>query len=103
MEHVLLNRLEAELSASEQVTKKTALNDFLAEVQTRAYHVAYGALWDKETALDVVQEAVRNRIVNRGRIVPPAFVRIGFPGCGTGRFRLLSKNSCRKGYRKNKA
>ena len=35
-----------------------ALDSFLAEVQTRAFHVAYGALWDEELALDVVQEAM---------------------------------------------
>lgn len=59
MESLLLNRLEAEFSACEQVTQPTAaLNDFLVEIQTKAFHIAYGALWDKETALDVVQESM---------------------------------------------
>jgi len=37
---------------------RSALNDFLAGVQNRAYHVAYGALWEREVALDVVQESM---------------------------------------------
>jgi RNA polymerase sigma-70 factor, ECF subfamily len=58
METVFLNQLEADVAARGQVTRQTSLNNFLAEVQTRAYHVAYGALWDKEVALDVVQESM---------------------------------------------
>ncbi|MCO6412176.1 MAG: sigma-70 family RNA polymerase sigma factor [Thiogranum sp.] len=53
-----MNQLEADVAARGQVTRQTSLNNFLAEVQTRAYHVAYGALWDKEVALDVVQESM---------------------------------------------
>ena len=53
-----MNQLDADVIARGQVTRQTSLNDFLAEVQTRAYHVAYGALWDKEVALDVVQESM---------------------------------------------
>lgn len=53
-----MNQLEADVAARGQVARQTSLNNFLAEVQTRAYHVAYGALWDKEVALDVVQESM---------------------------------------------
>jgi len=35
-----------------------ALEAFLAEVSDRAFHIALGALWDREVALDVVQEAM---------------------------------------------
>jgi RNA polymerase sigma-70 factor (ECF subfamily) len=58
METVVLKQLEAEAAAHEQVTNQASLNDFLANVQTKAFHIAYGALWDQETALDVVQESV---------------------------------------------
>ncbi len=34
------------------------LNAFLAGVENRAYQVAYGALWEREAALDVVQDAM---------------------------------------------
>jgi RNA polymerase sigma-70 factor (ECF subfamily) len=34
------------------------LDRFLAESADRAFHIAYGALWDRELALDVVQEAM---------------------------------------------
>lgn len=34
------------------------LDGFLSGVQRKAYHVAYGALWDRETALDVVQDTM---------------------------------------------
>lgn len=53
-----MNQLEADVAARGQVARQTSLNNFLAEAQTRAYHVAYGALWDKEVALDVVQESM---------------------------------------------
>jgi RNA polymerase sigma-70 factor (ECF subfamily) len=55
---VLLGPMEAELTGGEQVTGLVSLDKFLGEVQRKAYHVAYGALWDKETALDVVQETM---------------------------------------------
>jgi RNA polymerase sigma-70 factor (ECF subfamily) len=58
METVVLKQLEAEAAAHEQVTNQASLNDFLANVQTKAFHIAYGALWDQETALDVVQESM---------------------------------------------
>lgn len=35
-----------------------ALDRFLAEVSERAFHVAWGALWEREAALDVVQESM---------------------------------------------
>jgi len=34
------------------------LEHFLAGVEQRAYHIAHAALWDRETALDVVQESM---------------------------------------------
>ncbi len=34
------------------------LDTFFAEVSSSAFHIAYGALWDQELALDVVQEAM---------------------------------------------
>lgn len=34
------------------------LEEFLSEVSDRAFHIAYGALWDRELSLDVVQEAM---------------------------------------------
>ncbi len=34
------------------------LGHFLAGVEQRAYHTAHAALWDRETALDVVQESM---------------------------------------------
>jgi RNA polymerase sigma-70 factor (ECF subfamily) len=40
------------------VARYTSLDNFLAGVQTKAYHVALGALWDQELALDVVQESM---------------------------------------------
>lgn len=55
---VFLNPMDAEVPTGEYVTRQTQLNDFLTEVQNKAYHVAWGALWDKETALDVVQESM---------------------------------------------
>lgn len=36
----------------------SALDSFLAESADRAFHIAHGALWDRELALDVVQEAM---------------------------------------------
>jgi len=34
------------------------LENFLASVEKKAYHIAHGALWDREAALDVVQECM---------------------------------------------
>jgi len=53
-----LNPLEAGIPACKSMSGQSALNDFLADVQSRAYHVAYGALWEREVALDVVQESM---------------------------------------------
>ncbi len=57
MENVFLNPMQAETPTAGQVTE-ASLDGFLAATQHKAYHVAYGALWDKETALDVVQESM---------------------------------------------
>ncbi len=35
-----------------------ALNDFLATQEEKAFYVAYAALWDRESALDAVQESM---------------------------------------------
>jgi RNA polymerase sigma-70 factor (ECF subfamily) len=40
------------------VNERMSLDSFLGGVQRKAFHVAYGALWDRETALDVVQESM---------------------------------------------
>ncbi len=53
-----MKRFDAEVPARGQVSSHKPLNHFLAEAQHKAYHVAYGALWDRETALDVVQESM---------------------------------------------
>ncbi|MDT8387998.1 MAG: sigma-70 family RNA polymerase sigma factor [Thiogranum sp.] len=58
MESGLLKRFDAEVQARAPVSLHKTLNHFLAEAQHKAYHVAYGALWDRETALDVVQESM---------------------------------------------
>ena len=58
LENVSLNPLEAGIPACKPVPTTTLLNDFLVEVQGKAYHVAYGALWEREVALDVVQESM---------------------------------------------
>ena len=55
---VFLDLMEAELPGDGRVTGPVSLDNFLGEVQRKAYHVAYGALWDRETALDVVQESM---------------------------------------------
>jgi RNA polymerase sigma-70 factor (ECF subfamily) len=55
---VFLDLMEAELPGDGHVTGPMSLDNFLGEVQRKAYHVAYGALWDQETALDVVQESM---------------------------------------------
>jgi len=53
-----LNPLEAGIPACKPLSAQTLLNDFFAGVQSKAYHVAYGALWEREIALDVVQESM---------------------------------------------
>jgi len=58
LEHLSLNPLEAGIPACKSVPVRTLLNDFLSGVQNKAYHVAYGALWEREVALDVVQESM---------------------------------------------
>jgi len=58
MDTVCLRPMQADISTGGQADGQTLLNNFLAESQHKAYHVAYGALWDKETALDVVQESM---------------------------------------------
>jgi RNA polymerase sigma-70 factor (ECF subfamily) len=55
---VFLNPMEAELEDGESIGEPLTLDNFLAGVQRKAYHVAYGALWDQETALDVVQDSM---------------------------------------------
>ena len=55
---VCLDLMEADLPGDGHVTGAMSLDNFLGEVQRKAYHVAYGALWDQETALDVVQESM---------------------------------------------
>ncbi|MGD8615437.1 MAG: sigma-70 family RNA polymerase sigma factor [Gammaproteobacteria bacterium] len=53
-----MNRPAQSYTAHRPVTRHTPLDSFLATVQRKAYHVAYGALWDEELALDVVQESM---------------------------------------------
>jgi len=50
--------MEARLENGVSTSEPGSLDDFLADVQHKAYHIAYGALWDQETALDVVQEGM---------------------------------------------
>ena len=42
----------------QEADQPAALEQFLSDASERAFHVAYGALWDRETALDVVQESM---------------------------------------------
>jgi RNA polymerase sigma-70 factor (ECF subfamily) len=58
METVFLKPMQADIPTGERASDQALLNNFLADLQHKAYHVAYGALWDKETALDVVQESM---------------------------------------------
>ena len=57
-EAVLLNPAPASSRTGNVLTTQARLDSFLAEVQDRAYQVARGALWDREMALDVVQESM---------------------------------------------
>lgn len=58
MEVLLVNAPGRETTAHSQVASNLSLDSFLAEVQNKAYHVAYGALWDEDLALDVVQDSM---------------------------------------------
>lgn len=58
IEAITLNSPGRDTTAHRQVANNASLDSFLAEVQGKAYHVAYGALWDRELALDVVQESM---------------------------------------------
>jgi RNA polymerase sigma-70 factor (ECF subfamily) len=103
MDGGLVSGLEADYGEREPVTSDTQLDAFLAGVQTKAYHVAFGALWDRETALDVVQESML-RLVQYYRDKPdsewPALFRTILNSrindqrrrrlIGKARFRLLS-------------
>jgi len=55
---VFLNTMDADFPGAGHVDEQMSLDNFLAGVQRKAYQVAYGALWDRETALDVVQESM---------------------------------------------
>jgi RNA polymerase sigma-70 factor, ECF subfamily len=55
---VFLNPMDVDLTGDGQVNGPLSLDNFLGEVQRKAYQIAYGALWDRETALDVVQESM---------------------------------------------
>jgi len=55
---VFLSPMDAELENGTRLGEAPTLDTFLADVQRKAYHVAHGALWDRETALDVVQESM---------------------------------------------
>lgn len=55
---VFLNTMDADFPGAGHVDERMSLDNFLAGVQRKAYQVAYGALWDRETALDVVQESM---------------------------------------------
>ncbi len=58
IEGMFLNSPGRDTTAHRQVANNASLDSFLAEVQSKAYHVAFGALWDQELALDVVQESM---------------------------------------------
>jgi RNA polymerase sigma-70 factor (ECF subfamily) len=58
MEALLVNPPGSATTAHRQVASNPSLDSFLAEVQSKAYHIAYGALWDEELALDVVQDSM---------------------------------------------
>lgn len=55
---VFLSQMDAELTGDGRLSGPLSLDNFLGETQRKAYQVAYGALWDRETALDVVQESM---------------------------------------------
>jgi len=55
---VFLSPMAAELEDDAGSSGPQTLDDFLADVQRRAYHVARGALWDSEAALDAVQDSM---------------------------------------------
>jgi RNA polymerase sigma-70 factor (ECF subfamily) len=55
---VFLNPMDVELPGTGRANEGMSLDNFLGGIQRKAYHVAYGALWDRETALDVVQDSM---------------------------------------------
>jgi RNA polymerase sigma-70 factor (ECF subfamily) len=55
---VFFHLMDAENTGDRHADGPVSLDNFLGGVQRKAYHVAYGALWDRETALDVVQESM---------------------------------------------
>ncbi|MEZ5540505.1 MAG: sigma-70 family RNA polymerase sigma factor [Pseudomonadota bacterium] len=52
-------------------TNNQALESFLAEQEEKAFYIAYAALWDREAAMDAVQESML-RLVQYYRHKPPA-------------------------------
>jgi RNA polymerase sigma-70 factor (ECF subfamily) len=55
---VFFNLMDADNTGDRHADGPVSLDNFLGGVQRKAYQVAYGALWDRETALDVVQESM---------------------------------------------
>lgn len=55
---------------AQTVPPPTTLDGFLASVELQAYHIARYALWDREAALDVVQDSML-RLVERYAQRPP--------------------------------
>ncbi len=55
---VFLPLMDAEPTGDGRVEAALSLDNFLRTVQHKAYQIAYGALWDRESALDVVQESL---------------------------------------------
>ncbi len=55
---VFLKLMDAQPTGDGRMQRPLSLDNFLAQVRRKAYQVAYGALWDRETALDVVQESM---------------------------------------------
>lgn len=66
-----LLRTEKGIGTGHTDEHRRALDDFFAASQSRAYHVALGALWDHEMALDVVQDSMLRFMEYYGR-KPPA-------------------------------
>jgi RNA polymerase sigma-70 factor (ECF subfamily) len=57
-EQVISIPMDIGQASDDPVQEHASLDAFLAGVERKAYHVAYGALWDRETALDVVQDSM---------------------------------------------
>ncbi len=68
---VLLHLMDADPTGDGHLETALSLDNFLRTVQRKAYQVAYGALWDRETALDVVQDSLL-RFVDYYRHKPAA-------------------------------